>query len=218
MFGLSLLLSLVGCAASVTAEGIEGGFGSGSTAIWDDNKDMGGGVIILNIGDGCTKYQDMMGALNDYVDYVTEAAMSGEISCKGIEDPLMTYVDAASAFFVKDLSMASFGVTELKEGDYDFPKKASGYVSHYDEAMDLSMYDDFDPDGEYMDNCGLGSQEGEDYEGDSWTLKDGTLTIDSVEDEGKAKGSAEATMVDEKDKDDGAFSATFTASWCDLSL
>lgn len=217
MFGLSLLLSLVGCAASVTAEGIEGGFGSGATAMWDDVEGSGG-IMILSVADGCKKYQTMAEALNDYVDYVTEAAMSGEISCKGIEDPLMTYVDAAESFFVKDLSVASFSVAEVKEGDYDLPKKATGSVTHYDDAMDLSIYDDFDPDGDYMSNCGMGTENSEEYDGDYWTLKEGTLTIDSVEDEGKAKGSAEATMFDEKDKDDGAFSATFTASWCDLSF
>ena len=115
--------------------------------------------------------------------------------------------------------MASFSVETVKEGDFDMPKKATGSVAHYDDGVDMSIYDDFDPDGDFMDNCGIPADaEGEELDGDFWTLKEGSLTIDSVEDEGKAKGSAEATMFDEKDKDDGAFSATFTASWCDLSF
>lgn len=215
---LPFALFLAGCPASVTAEGLDDGFGMPISALRthvvgnDGDADY---IILSNVGDLCTKETDFWDAYTAYMTAATDVLSQNY--CKNLETPMTDFVEAAQAMQFKGATYVTLSVgSDFDEGEYGFDEEASGSVSSYDDTPYEGAIDDFDPDGGVMDGCGMGTVDTD--EGNYWELANGSVKLDSVVDEGVTTGSADGTMKTDSGKDDGDFQASFSASWCEIKL
>ncbi len=215
---LPFALLLTGCPASVTAEGLDDGFGMPISAvrthIVSDNGDADY-VVISSVGDLCTKEVAFSEASSAF--FTASEDVLSQHYCKNLEQPFTDYVEAVQAMQFKGATYVSLSVgTDFDEGEYGFGKDASGTVAAYDDTPFEGAIDDFDPEGSVLDVCGLGTVDTD--QGNYWDLDDGSVTLDSVVDEGVTSGSADGTMMTDSGKADGDFQANFSAAWCEIKL
>ncbi len=212
-------LVLTGCPASVTAEGMEDGFGLGFGAAWvhvDDGDSESDSVVIANYGDVCTKTQAFYEAFAEFSDAATDVMSKNY--CENVEEPFLAYVEAASALQFEGAHVVSLGFSgDLNDKEYEFDDDASGFVFEITESPWEGVAEDFDADGSITDGCGVGTLD-DDFS-DSWTLTDGTVEITALTDEASASGVVDARMKESGsggDKSD--FAASFSAAWCEIDL
>lgn len=219
LIGLVALLGLTGCPASVTAEGMDEGFGMAFGAAWihaDAGKDESDSIVIANYGDVCVKTEAYYEAYEEFEDAATDVLSKDY--CENIEEPYLAWIDASAALLFDGAKVVSIGFSgELNDKEYDFDDDAFGSVSEVTDAPWEDMKDDFDPDGDVTDGCGSGTID-TDF-GDSWSLTDGSVEITALTDEASASGTIDARM-EENDKggDKSDFTASFGAAWCEINL
>jgi len=215
-FPLPLLLT--GCPASVTAEGLDDGFGMPVSAVRFHVTSDGGDsdtILISNVPGLCEKYGSFAEASKAFTDAAED--VTSQNYCKNLEEPLNAYVPAVQALQFKGATYVSLSVNDFDEGEYAFGETGSGLVQAYTDLPLEGVLDDFDADGSLVNGCGTNFNTDSDPV-DTWTLDDGSVKLDTVESKGAASGSADGTMKDENGKADGDFQATFTAAWCEVDL
>jgi len=128
-------------------------------------------------------------------------------------------VAATEALYFDGANYSSGGPTDdIDDGDYELGKDAYWSVFGYTDDMDNSYLDDFDADEKISEGCGMDTEDtSEEIDGDSWSVEDGELVIDSVNDEANVSGSVEGEMI-QKGDEEGAFKATFNAAYCEIEL
>lgn len=210
---------LTGCPASVTAEGMDDGFGLGFGAAWvhlDDGDSESDSVVIANYGDVCVKTQAYFDAFAEFSDAATDVMSKNY--CENVEEPFLAYVEAAAALQFEGAHVVTLGFSgDLNDREYDFDDDVAGFVAEVTDSPWEGVADDFDADGSITDGCGVGTLD-EDY-GDSWTLTDGSVDVTALSEEGAASGSVDARMKESGsggDKSD--FTASFSAAWCEIDL
>ncbi len=217
-FFLLPLLSLFGCPASVTAEGMDDGFGSAWSSVWfhyDTKQGDSEGITLSNVMGLCTKQQAYWEAFEAYMDAYEDA----DDDCAEIEQPLRDFIAASQAITFDGANYSSGGPTDdMDDGEYELGEDAYWGIIAYTDDIDSSFLDDFDADGKISDNCDMDTDDMNEEVGyDSWSIADGELVIDSVNDEASVSGSVEGEMMQGKDEE-GAFKATFTASYCEVEI
>ncbi|MBM4392311.1 MAG: hypothetical protein FJ090_14415 [Deltaproteobacteria bacterium] len=217
-FFLLPILSLFGCPASVTAEGMDDGFGMGWSAVWFHLEMKQGdaeGITLSNVMGLCAKQQAYWESFEAYTDAYEDA----DDDCAEIEQPLRDFVAAAEALTFDGANYSSGGpIDDMDDGDYDLGEDAYWSVFGYTDDMDTSYLDDFDADDKISEGCGMDADDmNEEIDGDAWAVEDGELVIDSVNDEANVSGSVEGEMMEGKDEE-GAFKATFNAAYCEIEI
>jgi hypothetical protein len=210
---------LTGCPASVTAEGMDDGFGAAWGSAWvhiDYGKEENDTIVIANFGDVCTKMTAWYEATSALEEPSTDVL--SQAYCEHLEEPFMEWVDASEAIFFGGASTVSVSVGDNLEADsYDLEDDVTGSVTTVDDPIWEDLRDDFDPDGSLGDNCGLGSRDFDLV--DSWTLKDGTMDVTALSEEGSAGGTIDGRMQENKQNGDKSdFSASFSAPWCEIDI
>lgn len=217
-FSLVLLLLSTGCAASVSAEALDGGFGPGLSAIRlhtkgeDSDTDS---LLISNVGGLCAKWQNLTTATSELLDASSD--VMSKHYCENLEEPAQNYVDAAQATYPKGANFLSISVDGgLDEDSFDTPKEAGGGMATVTSVPFDGVMDDFDTDGSVMDGCGVGDDVFNEDFSDTWNIGDGTLELTSVKSEGPVSGTLEAALKDDDGDIDGDIKASFTASFCEI--
>lgn len=215
-----LLVLLAGCPAGVGAEAIDGGFGLGLSALYvkvDGGDYESESVVISTEFGACDKYATYSEAYEDF--YKAALDVMAEDYCEDLEEPFTAYVEAAQALFPAGARSASFGTDEgdFDTEKYDMPDEAGGVVTLVEETPYEDALDDFDADGSVTDGCGLGEDGLDDGSATYWTLE-GDLDITTAEKDGPVAGTVDADMIDEDGDEDGAFTASFTATLCEIDL
>ncbi len=218
-FNLLVLVSLTGCPASVTAEGMDDGFGMGFGAAWihvDEGKTESDSIVIANYGDVCLKTEALYEAYQDLYDEGFDVLSKDY--CEDIEEPFLAWIDASAAMQFDGANIVSLSFSgDLNDKEYDFDDDVYGSVMEVTDDPWADMADDFDPDGDVMDGCGVGTVE-EDF-GNFWSLTDGSVEITALTDEASATGAVDARMEEDgKGGDKSDFTASFTAAWCEINL
>lgn len=215
---LLLPLVLTACPASVTAEGMDDGFGLGFGAAW---LHLGGesesdSVVIANYGDVCAKSQAYYEAFAEFKDAGTHVRLKDY--CENVEEPFLAYVEAAAALQFEGAHVVKLGFSgDLNDKEYEFDDDVAGFVAEVTDSPWEGVADDFDADGSITDGCGVGTLD-DDFS-DNWTLTDGTVEITALSEEAFASGSVDARMKESGsggDKSD--FMASFSATWCEIDL
>ncbi len=217
--GLVGLLGLTGCPASVTAEGIDEGFGMAFGAAWihtDAGEEESDSIVIANYGDICPKYEAYYQAYSEFEDSALDVLSKDY--CENIEEPFLAWIDAAAAIGFDGAKIVSISfLGDLNDKEYDFDDDAYGSVSEVSDAPWEDFANDFDTDGDITDGCGIGTMD-TDY-GDVWSLTDGSVEITALADEASASGTVDARMQDTgKGDDKSGFTASFGAGWCEINL
>lgn len=217
-FFLLPILSLFGCPASVTAEGMDDGFGAAWSAVWfnyDMKQGDAEGITLSNVMGLCAKQQAYWESFEAYMDAYEDA----DDDCAEIEQPMRDFVAASEGLYFDGANYSSGGPTDdMDDGDYELGKDAYWSVFGYTEDMDNSYLDDFDADEKISEGCGMDTEDqDQEIDGDSWSVEDGELVIDSVNDEASVSGSVEGEMV-QKGDEEGAYKATFTATYCEVEI
>ncbi len=221
---LPLTLLLAACPASVTAEGIEGGFGLGLGADYvrlvSDNGDSES-IVLSTRGGVCEDYATFAEAQAEMLSASLD--LFSNQYCANLEAPLADYVAATQDLFTvgaRFVTLSAHG-GDLDKEQYDLPDDASGTVALVEDTPYDGALDDFDPDAGAMEGCGLDQGELEAFAtadfGTAWTL-DGDFEITALEKDGPAAGTVDADMIDDDGDEDGAFTASFTATLCEIEL
>jgi hypothetical protein len=203
----------------VTAEAIDDGFGPGWSAVWF-HYNMDGGdsddITLSNVAGICEKQKTFYEAYEEYVDTAKDLDMND--SCEDFEEVYLGVVDASMARNIEGANNASmYTYDDLEDGEYELGDEAAASVVAYTESPFEDARDDFDADEDIKDGCGIDDGDGDSDWGDTWSVTDGDLVLDAVNDEANASGSIEGEMT-QKGDDEGAFSATFTAAYCEIDV
>lgn len=217
---LTLPFLLTGCAAGVSAEGVPGGFGLGMSAAYlrvDYGETDSESILISTELGVCDKYATFAEAQVEFL----EAAMDVLAAdyCEDMEEPFTAYLDAAQALFPQGARFVQLGVDKpkLDDGTFDMPEEAWGSVGVVTDALFQDARDNFDPDSDVTEGCGLDDDDLDSDFGDSWTLE-GKLDLTDVGSDGPATGTVDAEMIDDDGDEDGAFTANFTATLCEIDI
>lgn len=215
-----LLVLLAGCPAGVSAEAIDGGFGLGISALYlkVDGGDYESESVVISTEFGtCEKLATYYEAWEDF--YKAAADVMAEDYCEDLADPFAAYVESVQSLYPVGARSVSLGTAEgdFDTEKYDMPDEASGVVTVVDETPYEDALDDFDADGSVMDGCGLGEDGLDDGSATYWALE-GDLDITTAEKDGPVAGTVDADMIDEDGDEDGAFTASFTATLCEIDL
>lgn len=219
LFALPLVF-LLGCPASVTAEGMDDGFGPGWSAVWfhyNSGKFETEGITLSNVAGLCEKQTKAYEALEAFYDKAED--LDADDECSEIEAETRDFYGSWEALYFEGANYASGGPTGedgMEDGDFELGEDAYFGVISYTNSPFEGVLEDFDPDEEVGEGCGLDDNDAE-LEADEWSVQDGELVLDTVSDEANLSGSVEGEMV-QKGDDEGAFSATFTAAYCEIDV
>ena len=217
LFALPLVF-LLGCPASVTAEGMDDGFGLGWSAVWfkySSGEFDSEGITLSNVAGLCEKQTAAYEALEAFYDKLED--VDADDACSEIESETREFYGSWEALYFEGANYASGGPTdEMDDGDYELGDDAYFGVISYTNSPFEGVLDDFDPDEEIGEGCGIDDEEAE-IEAEEWSIQDGELVIDTVNDEANVSGSVEGEMV-QKGDEEGAFTASFTAAYCEIEI
>jgi hypothetical protein len=209
---------LLGCPASVTAEAVDGGFGFGWSATWvvyQYGKAESEGIMLSNVLGYCDKQTKAYDAMSAF--YERSQELEGKSKCSEIETETRDYFGAWEAMYFEGANYASGApVGDMETGEFELGRKASFSVVALTNSPYAGILDAFDPDETISAGCGV-EDEGDDPDSDEWVVKDGDLVIDALADETSLSGSVEGEMVQQGDEQ-GAFAASFTASYCEIEI
>lgn len=213
-----LTLWLGGCAASLSAEGMEAGFGPGLSAAHltmvssDFRVDV---VTISSVLDYCGKQRDYVKAYDEYLERAKDA--DEDHYCADMEAMTRALAAAGEALAPAGSKSAELSVLgEFETGEHPFGAGVSGRVSYVIESPYAGLMDDYDASGSAQDGCGRGTTD--EAESENWYIDDGVLQLDTAEAEGAVVGTVDAHMQDVEGHANGAFTGTFSAVWCDVDL
>ena len=223
------LIALIapGCAGSVKVDEIEG-FGLVTSALWihlEDGKAEGHSFILANQSGLCDSLTSYYEAVAEFNDAVEDADMDS--FCEDMEEPYQDFADASSTINNEGARYVTFSVnddgeSEPNEDSYDVGDDpgVNGGVTYYEGDPTSDLLEDYDPDADLADNCGMDTEyDAEDYY-EAWAFDDGSLEITGVSDEDSVKGDLEVDLItaDEDGDDAGTLVAGFTASYCHIEL
>jgi hypothetical protein len=214
----ALLLS--GCAASIQADEIDP-FGMGASAAWVHwNGDFEYDTIILsNVGDVCGKLEALQEAADDYADAAED--IDKDDYCEEARVPAQKWARIADSLYHDGAHFVQFTVNEdltlqPDEGTFevgDLRDGLSGNVTYYTNDPFKSYLQDWDPDEDYEDDCGVDI---DDADTDYWLFQEGQVEFTTVEDEQVAKGKLEVDLAEDDGDDAGELTSNFTAGWCEI--
>lgn len=218
---LVLAFSLLGCAATVTAEGIEGGFGLGLSAVLrhvEAGSFTAENVVIANFPDYCLRYQRVLDAISASFD--VEAQSTDDDYCAEMEPIYRELSESLNAIYFEGANWFAVYSTSYDVDEYEFGEQASGSLLSWTSSPYADVMADFDASSTAKDGCGMDSEDSDDDLADEWSITEGSLEITVSEgDDGSTSGSIDATMEGQgKSASDGDIIASFTASWCELDM
>ncbi len=225
-----LALLAPGCAGSVKVDEIES-FGLVTSAIWIhlETDDFESHSIVLSNQSGlCTSLESYYSAYQEFEDAVEEASENIDDFCEEMEEPYADYADASSTVNSDgarylNIAVNNDGESEPEEEEYEVGDDPGfgGGITYYTGDLLSDQLEDFDPDGDAADNCGVDPEDfdAEDYY-EAWFFDDGDLAISSVSDEDSVKGEFTVDLVtaDEDEDDAGTATGKFSATYCHIEL
>jgi hypothetical protein len=227
---LALLLplaALTGCAGSVKLSD-QDAFGGVSSATWFHYNYTEGHdsdtIQLTNIGGMCDKTQAYYDAYKEFDKAGNDADPTSSSYCGDIEDSFRDWAQAADAIFhdgVHFVQMSTIkGDSTVPEADtYDVGGESHGLVgtvNYLDKSPFSDALDDFDPDAQANDFCGVDLSALTDTPGDAWAIDDGSLDITSVTEDKALKGELDGSIADDDGDDAGDIAASFNATYCEI--
>lgn len=210
---------LVGCAASVSAEGIEGGFGLGLSAIVaraEVDEFALQFILVSNVPDLCARYQRYFES--SHAMHRVESTVDDAGYCAEHEVVWREHFDARNALYFEGAHFVWLVAESYTEGQYTLESEAYGSLSAWTATPYASAMEGYHTQDDGHELCGRDEITSVEDDVLRWTLDEGTFEIVDSSDEGGALlGELRGRMLGQEQAAlDGDFSADFAASRCDL--